>query len=317
MRILWFMTDRLLPAVPGVFALDPAEGFWNGVARLSVEQLTTVVKGLQGDLAFDEAVHEARKATKRLRALLRLVRPTLGEGVYRRENRLLREASRALAPLRDDRVMVTTLIDLRNRYNRLLAESVFGEVEQRLTTRAERSAQAVIESGAVESAMATFEEALDRYRRWSPAPAAAVPIGDGVGAIYRRGRDEMVIALATGDPHDMHAWRKRVKYLRHQLEVIAPVFPEVLVGTAAAMERLGDVLGLDHDLVELAGLIEQNPHLCPDRLERSLLIGLLRHRRSELLEVATVAGHRLFAERPEAFSRRIGLYWAAGELGGR
>lgn len=311
------MTDRFLPAVPGGFALAAEEEFWPGVARLGVVQLETVVGALKGREPLDEAVHQTRKATKRVRALLRLVRPTIGEGVYRRENRLLRDASRSLAPLRDDRVMVATVAGLRDRYARLLAGSVFGELEQRLVSRADRHAQVLIESGVVESAVAVFEAALDRYRRWQMDPFTGVPIRVGVGAIYRRGRDEMNQALATGAPHDVHAWRKRVKYLRHQIEVITPAFPEVLVGTAAALDRLGELLGADHDLAELTGLVEQNPHLCPDPLERSLLVGLVRHRRSEILGSATAMGHKLFAEEPERFALRIALYWEAGHLGGR
>ena len=42
------------------------------------------------------AVHEARKDTKKLRSVLRLVRESLGDSNYRRENNRFRDAARNL-----------------------------------------------------------------------------------------------------------------------------------------------------------------------------------------------------------------------------
>ena len=49
----------------------------------------------------DERAHDARKQLKQARAVLRLLRAELGDTVYRRENRVLRDASRTISPLRD------------------------------------------------------------------------------------------------------------------------------------------------------------------------------------------------------------------------
>src|SRR6185369_13889932 len=55
---------------------------------------------------IDARVHAARKALKRARAALRLMRPALASEVYERENRALRDAARCLSPLRDARSLV-------------------------------------------------------------------------------------------------------------------------------------------------------------------------------------------------------------------
>ena len=51
------------------------------------------------DVDPDEAIHTARKAMKRLRGLLRLVRDEVGQSAYRNENAVLRDTSRRLAPV--------------------------------------------------------------------------------------------------------------------------------------------------------------------------------------------------------------------------
>src|SRR5512146_1173 len=57
----------------------------------------------------DTRVHSARKALKKARAALRLLRPNLVAGVYERENIALRDAGRRLSPLRDAKSLVAAV----------------------------------------------------------------------------------------------------------------------------------------------------------------------------------------------------------------
>ncbi|HKN40971.1 MAG TPA: CHAD domain-containing protein [Acidimicrobiia bacterium] len=93
------------------FTLDPAKPIPKAVRKATEKQLRKIVAALTGQAGLDpdEAAHDARKRAKKLRALLRLVRPELGDDVYRRENRALRDAARRLSPVRDAWVLVETL----------------------------------------------------------------------------------------------------------------------------------------------------------------------------------------------------------------
>ena len=68
------------------------------IARKQVEGALAVLR--EGDHADPETVHELRKHCKKLRALLRLVRPALGD-VYAVENAHFRDMAQWLSPLRD------------------------------------------------------------------------------------------------------------------------------------------------------------------------------------------------------------------------
>jgi hypothetical protein len=84
-----------------------------GVRRIADEQLGKAVAALGGE-ALHEGVHDARKRVKKLRGLLRLVRP--GFKGYAEENRTLRDAARTLSGLRDHAAMIETLDRLAARY---------------------------------------------------------------------------------------------------------------------------------------------------------------------------------------------------------
>src|SRR4030095_10299428 len=60
----------------------------------------------------EEAVHTTRKNIKKSRAMLRLMRSVLDDE-FTRDNRLLRNAGRQLAPVRDAEVLVETITALR------------------------------------------------------------------------------------------------------------------------------------------------------------------------------------------------------------
>ena len=64
------------------------EGVPAGIERIIREQIERAIEELTGQTnnSQDEAVHEARKCFKKIRAVLRLVRDELPQAVYQREN---------------------------------------------------------------------------------------------------------------------------------------------------------------------------------------------------------------------------------------
>ncbi len=133
----------------------------------------------------------------------------------------------------------------------------------------------------------------------------------GLSRTYGRGRAEMRRAAARRTGPSFHEWRKRVKYLRHQMELLRPVFPEVVGGYAAALERLGEMLGEEHDFALLLRLCADLPTLCPDPVDRSLLAALVQHRRMELQTASLTLGGRVYAEPADRFVSRVERWWEA------
>src|SRR5207247_1571238 len=105
-----------------------------GVARIARREMDTALEQLSEapDGPGDEAVHEARKCFKKIRAVLRLVRPEIGEVVYERENTWFRDAGRPLTEVRDAKILVESLDKLVTHCDDHVRERSFGGVRAEL-----------------------------------------------------------------------------------------------------------------------------------------------------------------------------------------
>jgi len=309
------------------FRLRPGEPLGPGLKRLGVDAIDEAISSFyEGEEMFREAVHITRKSTKRIRAMLRLVRFEVGEQVYQDENRWMRDTARLLSEVRSSSVMVQGVTDIREMYEPLLAEGTFDEVLERTTVYRDRTEERVMEDPEiVPRIVSNLERARGRYESWPTDPDAKSvygigirhdyrAIGPGLEATHARGRHQMVAAYKAPSPASFHRWRKRVKYLRHQMEILTSLWPEVLIGMAVTLDRISELLGQDHDLAELLQALAGRPDLCPNPLERSLMSALAEQRRSDLQTACRILGRRIYAETPSAFTERLGAYWESMEL---
>ncbi len=318
--------DVVAMALP-TFRLHPGEPLGPGLKRLGVDAIDEAIRVFyDGDVPFGEAVHIARKSTKKVRSLLRLVRFEIGEQVYRFENEWLRDTSRLISAVRTSAVLVNGAEDIRDMYGPLLADGTFDEVLERLAVNRDRIEGRVMEDPEIiPRVVSNLERARGRYESWPADPDARRvygiglrndyrAIGPGLTAIHARGRHQMVAAYRTPSAESFHRWRKRVRYLERQMEILTPLWPEVMIGMAITLDRISELLGQDHDLAELLQALADRPDLCPNPLERALMTALAEQRRSDLQTAARILGRRIYAEAPSAFAGRLGAYWESMEL---
>jgi len=293
------------------FVLDPSRPIPKAVKKAAEKQLRKSVEGLTGrtDLDPDEAAHDARKRTKKVRALLRLARPELGDKAYRRENRALRDAARLLSPVRDAWVLVEALDDLvTSPDDELSPESVAGFREVLADEYGEL--QTGLEAGGtLQQAAEAYEQVLARVGRWPLKDHGWDRLDDGLETVFRGGRRAMTRARTRGRPDDFHEWRKQVKYLRHQFGLLREVWPDVLEAMEGTADELGERLGADHDLAVLRERMETEPSLAP-AVRRALLRRIEDHRKDHQ-RTAFLLGARLYAEKPSALRQRLGRLWNA------
>src|SRR3569833_487705 len=96
----------------------------HGARRIVRHQIADALSYLDAKKIGDEQVHCARKVLKKARATLRLLRPALGDSLYRRENTVLRDVARPLSSVRDGKVLCDTLEKIVNRYGPACAQPV-------------------------------------------------------------------------------------------------------------------------------------------------------------------------------------------------
>lgn len=134
-------------------------------------------------------------------------------------------------------------------------------------------------------------------------------LGPGLEKTYRSGRRHMREACQNPTTERFHEWRKRVKYLRYQLEVLLPIWADVVDEHADAAAFLAEKLGQEHDLAELGEIIRSRPEIARSQRERSAILELIERRRADCRAEARALGDRVFTETPEQFVSRIEAYW--------
>jgi CHAD domain-containing protein len=293
------------------FALDPGRPIPEAVQEAAETELRMAMEGLTGQSGVDpdEAAHDARKRTKKVRALLRLARPEIGEKVYRRENGALRDAARLLSPVRDAWVLVEALDDLVTPPDEDLSPEAVVAFRSVLAGEHRSLQSGLEEDGAAFQAATAYERVLGRVSRWSIEDHGWASFDDGVEDVFRRGRRAMGRARKKGRADDFHEWRKQVKYLRHQFALLRPVWPDLLEAMEDTADELGERLGADHDLAVLRERVETEQSLAPH--VRTALLRRIDTRRKEHQRTALVLGGRLYAEKPAALRQRLGRLWKA------
>jgi CHAD domain-containing protein len=256
-----------------------------------------------------DRVHGLRTATKKVRALARLVRPVTGRPA-RRADRRLGKLARAVSRLRDAEVVLRAFEDL-------IGGNPRGQSESLQAARAKLGKQLCEQARTFETARRRNEVA-DRLRReqrgvkrWAPDGGGWSLLGAGLCAGYRRAREAMRRALDDPSGVTFHAWRRAVKAHRFQVRALVPLWPAELEARVDQLEGLGDLLGREHDLTVLAETLVAERRCFADDRECSRLLASVEKRRRELRAESRPVGARLFAERPRAFRRRVHDYFRA------
>ena len=318
---------------------------------MALSQLDLAIDLLAGagaTLAAATSVHETRKALKRLRALIGLLRAELGERQFAREDALLRDAGMRLAGARDAEVLVATLDELVSANpGKLAARRGMGKLRRQLVAERDRATEGARDDAWARAQVVGELRALRvRVEAWSLADREGIDsVEDGLRRIYRQGarRHRRAARAGAGNGRAMHRWRKRVKDLRYAAVMLDRRDPNSakrltagagsgrrsgheragaghIRGLARLADELGELLGEEHDLALLAARLRATGKRGPDpRLKvpastRKVLLKLIARRRRRLRERALKKGRRLYRRTPGAFVRRFGDAYADASL---
>jgi CHAD domain-containing protein len=278
------------------------------VVRLARVQTKKTLYALAQTRQPRERLHEVRTSIKKLRALLRLVRPRLGRR-FRRQDDHLRAQAKKLSELRDAAVLIETCAALGKIVEKKLRPTL--QRERRLLgircTELEARLDGPERRHAIAQALQRFER---RIERWSLSSAdAAEDAGillTGLARVYRRGRRAFATAYGEkGGPAALHAWRRAVKYHGYHIRLLADVLPVHVQGRLEPIEQLGQLLGEDHDLTVLSTRLRVDSGSLGDNVKLRLLLRRIDQRQASLRETARALGHTLYADRTSIFRRRL------------
>ncbi len=284
-----------------------------GLRRIALGQIEAARSELHSHhIGPHKTVHQVRKRCKKLRALVRLVRPAFS--AYDKENTAFRDMARPLSAIRDKGALVEVFDRLHPLFSGAVDDGLLAAVRKGLEAR-----KSALDVSEITDRLSDFEASLNkvarRARAWTLDAREYDAIGEGLSRNYARARRELKAARADPDGEAMHEWRKQVKYHRLHARLVKAIWPAMMHAHIDVAEGLSEQLGEHHDLFVFRQLLDEGA-LIGDGDAAETLRDLILARQESLAHEAFATGRFLFSETPSALKARWGGYWAAWKATG-
>ena len=289
------------------YRFETSETFADGFCRIYIEQLDHMQVCLAPEAISSEQIHEARKAIKRLRSLLRLVRPGLEESVFRHENFVLRDMGRQLGTFRDLAAMRETLQMLRTedqsgqmtRHGDHLDNLLRGRLSGLMRTES---------SDVIDQVRKETMLLKSRGSDFDLKNLDADAVRAGLAATYKAGAKRLSMAHADGAPTAYHDCRKSVQQHWRHMQLLVNAWPAEISSRVVAIKEMSSLLGKDHDLHVLCEFARtQKSETVND--DFAVVEKQCRDRQGKLRGDVAILGELLFCERAGALAKRVLHYW--------
>ena len=281
------------------YHIEKGESLATAFGRIAAEEIDLAMAQSRR-LHRGEAVHNARKALKRLRALLRSLRVAFPKKLFRAENRHIAATCRRISPLRDVHVQLRTLGKLK------AAASPAGDHIRRQLLRQQSSFIRRIPA-LRKTVRALLEVSRQSLASWPLRKATAEDLASGLKRIYKQGREAFKAARKSPTPGHLHAWRKKTKSLGYGLEMIKNLGSGELSKMIRSSDILTEALGDDQDLFMVLRALDKE-HRSNPASDFNRLANRISLKRAKRQKRAFKLGEKVYGEKPGGFEKRLDRY---------
>jgi CHAD domain-containing protein len=277
------------------YRLKSKESVPEGIKRIAKEEFEAALEQLNGKSRAnrDDAVHEARKSVKKIRAVLRLMRPEL-DGAYDTETERLQAVGRKLSEFRDAGAIVETFDALKKKYRDDLKKHPLDSIRRRLMKLRDEAEKRVEAGNSFEKLSGTLENAAKDVKTWPLQTDGFPAIASGLEGAFRRARRAMARARKNPRPETYHEWRKRVKDHWYDVRLLESLWSDVMRAHEKSLKDLEGWLGEDHNLVVLREKIVAEPDSYGNPKETDFLLDLIDKYQKELRDNSLSLGERIY-----------------------
>jgi len=281
------------------YHIEKGESLATAFGRIAAEEIDLAMAQSRR-LHRGEAVHNARKALKRLRALLRSLRVAFPKKLFRAENRHIAATCRRISPLRDVHVQLRTLGKLK------AAAGPAGDHIRRQLLRQQSSFIRRIPA-LRKTVRALLEVSRQSLASWPLRKATAEDLASGLKRIYKQGREAFKTARKSPTPGHLHAWRKKTKSLGYGLEMIKNLGSGELSKMIRSSDILTEALGDDQDLFMVLRALDKE-HRSNPASDFNRLANRISLKRAKRQKRAFKLGEKVYGEKPGGFEKRLDRY---------
>ena len=291
--------------------LNYNEDFSEGLKRLMIDECRTAINYLSKASSVEEkheAVHEARKAFKKIRASLRLVRDHID--YYQEENTWFRDRGREVSEVRDATAHFELLEVLKEQYGSELYENTFNDLHKELQQHREKLAEITFhEKDRLPELQQAVEEKVKKIPGWPIEIQNFDEIRPSIKRVYKRGYKALQKSLESGEVKDFHEWRKRAKYLRYQIDILNRLWPQVFTVYEDELHDITDFTGTVNDIQNLQITVQNLDEPFSSRDEKMLFDAITRKHEKSMKKHALLKGRKFYVDSPSDFCDRMEVYW--------
>ncbi|MBN1132311.1 MAG: CHAD domain-containing protein [Bacteroidales bacterium] len=256
------------------------------------------------------SIHEIRKGFKWVRAVLRLIRDAVGYSTYYRENIFYRDLARLFSRARDYEVLLYSFKILVKRYPADLDRALSAALLQHFERLRDRYLEELMEGrDPFLTVLNELDEARKRIGYFTYRSHDFSGIRKGIGRIYRQGRKLKKTVTRNFTPVQFHNFRKRTKYLYHQIELLEKMYSPTLKGYAKSIKDLSDHLGDHRDLYQLEQYLKRHRIKGLIGQKKENILQLVHFEQAIIYDRAMKLADLVYAEKPAMFMDRMESYW--------
>lgn len=290
------------------YRLDSESPVADEVRRVAAQQLGLAIARLTstGDPRHDGSIHIARRHIKKVRALLRLVRPALG-GRFCAVDGRLRTVNRLLAPIADAQATVAILARVIWHDGGELPADVVAHLHASVVRRESMAYEDAALTDVFETATALLRAERDAIDEWRLSQTGFRAVAGGLERTARASRRAMVKALASAQVQDYRKWRQRAKCHWLQVRLLETRCGDGLALDEHRLEALDGYLGDCRNCAILRENLTADSLLNRDDAARG--VRTVRRLERRLRRCAHRLGAAIYDETPKDFVTRVENLW--------
>lgn len=297
------------------YRLDTQKPLSANVCQIVGEQLERAATELSSQTATPKTIHETRKCIKRIRAVLKLVRPGVSKTWYAKENARFRDIAALLAPSRDTDILDETTLKLDAQSDRSAQAAI--AATRKLIGKTKKRTSPTTEQAVSQARQAIAGAARD-YRTLTIDTDSFLVLRDGLQSCYGAARRAQKLAYRDGTDKTFHDWRKPVQLHWRHMALFSNAWPEMFKARVEAARTLSQILGDDHDLSILISFVRaatKKRDLTEDAARK--VKKYARARQQVLRDIANPLGGMLFQQSAKNHAHHIyGIWLASMEITG-
>lgn len=251
-------------------------------------------------LSMHKKIHQLRKRCKKMRGLLRIIRPQLKKsGVYDAQNQYFKETAKQFSAIRNKKMLEETFKKIVLKYG--LDEIRYMQILKSIESIKVQSEISVQNHFA--SYRAEYERNKKNIKQYRLKKKNSKALDNGIKKGYKKAYKLKKKAYKTQSDKDFHLWRKWVKYHWYHMRLIKKNEKCVLCPRVKLSGMLADILGDEHDLSVLKSFVQDVK--CENRVE---FMGYLKQEQDVLRNRAEKMGDILFCKEKNDFIEYLHMF---------